>query len=111
MVTGVVDRSSVRLRGGEWQKAADQLVKRKIMRRASVLDPPRAKPKTVRMVELSAGWDRILAHAPRWGASNLDSGRSALSGHKPRSGTRRGAGTCPRREQPISIWLTCPRRG
>jgi primosomal protein N' (replication factor Y) len=51
----------------DWQAAANQLVKRNILRRASVLDPPRAKPKTLRMVELSAAWDRVLARADELG--------------------------------------------
>lgn len=59
------------LRGVDWQTAANQLVKRGILRRASVLDAPRAKPKTVRMVELSAGWDRTLAEATALGRNSL----------------------------------------
>ncbi|MEZ4516013.1 MAG: DEAD/DEAH box helicase [Chloroflexota bacterium] len=59
------------LPGVNWQQAATQLVNRNILRRASVLDPPRAKPKTVRMVELSAGWDRILANANELGRTNV----------------------------------------
>jgi primosomal protein N' (replication factor Y) len=55
----------------DWQTAANQLVKRNILRRASVLDPPRAKPKTLRMVELSAGWDRVLARANELGRASL----------------------------------------
>lgn len=59
------------LRGVKWEAAADQLLKRGIIRRASVLDPPRSKPKMVRMVELSAGWDRIMAHANELGRRSV----------------------------------------
>jgi primosomal protein N' (replication factor Y) len=46
---------------GDWKAAAAQLVQRGILRRASILDPPRARPKQVRMVELVAGPHQILA--------------------------------------------------
>ncbi len=38
-----------------WKQAADQLVVRKILRRASVLDPPRVRPKQIRFAQLSSG--------------------------------------------------------
>lgn len=59
------------LPGVNWQSAANQLVQRNILRRASVLDPPRVRPKTLKMVELSAGWDRILARANELGRASL----------------------------------------
>ena len=58
------------MKKSEWQAAATQLVKRNILRRASVLDPPRAKPKQVRLVELTAGWPRIQAAAPQLGRAS-----------------------------------------
>jgi len=41
-----------------WKPAADQLVRRGIIRRGSVLDPPRIRPKQIRFAELVAGVDR-----------------------------------------------------
>jgi len=58
------------LKKKEWQAAATQLVKRGILRRASVLDPPRSKPKQVRTAELIAGWPRIQAVAPALGRAS-----------------------------------------
>ena len=58
------------LKKKEWQLAAAQLVKRGILRRASVLDPPRSRPKQVRLVELTAGWPRIQAAAPQLGRAS-----------------------------------------
>ena len=58
------------MKKSEWQAAATQLVKRGILRRASVLDPPRARPKQVRLVELTAGWPRIQAAAPQLGRAS-----------------------------------------
>ncbi len=54
----------------EWQPAALQLVRRNILRRASVLDPPRSRPKQVRLVELTAGWPRIQAAASQLGRAS-----------------------------------------
>lgn len=51
----------------KWQAAAAQLVNRSILRRASVLDPPRARPKHIRTVELIAGPNRIWAAAAELG--------------------------------------------
>jgi primosomal protein N' (replication factor Y) (superfamily II helicase) len=45
---------------GDWRMTTNQLVQRDILSRASVLDPPRARPKQVRVVELSAGQERIM---------------------------------------------------
>ena len=58
------------LKKADWQTAATQLVRRNILRRASVLDPPRAKPKQVRTAELSAGWPRIQAAAAELGRAS-----------------------------------------
>jgi primosomal protein N' (replication factor Y) (superfamily II helicase) len=55
---------------GEWRAAVNQLVQRDIVRRASVLDPPRARPKQVRRVELSAGPERILAAVGQLGRAS-----------------------------------------
>ena len=54
----------------EWQPIVDQLVRREILRRGSILDPPRAQPKNVRMVELVAGYDRQLEAAAKLGRSS-----------------------------------------
>ena len=54
----------------KWQAAAAQLVNRSILRRASVLDPPRARPKHIRTVELIAGPNRIRAAATELGRAS-----------------------------------------
>ena len=41
----------------EWQPVVDQLVRKAVLRRGSILDPPRIRPKNIRMVELVAGYD------------------------------------------------------
>ncbi len=41
-------------KGVDWRSAASQLVRRDILRRASVLDPPRVRPKVIRTAELSS---------------------------------------------------------
>ncbi len=46
-------------KGSDWRTAANQLVRRQILRRGSVLDPPRVRPKTIRTAELIAGPARI----------------------------------------------------
>jgi primosomal protein N' (replication factor Y) len=43
----------------DWRSAMTQLVRRDILRRASILEAPRARPREVRTAELSAGWRRI----------------------------------------------------
>ncbi len=58
------------MKGVNWKSAGEQLAKRDILRKASYLDPPRIRPKSVRMVELSAGWDRIAAALPELGRTN-----------------------------------------
>ena len=58
------------IKGKKWQTAATQLVKRGILRRASVLDPPRVRPKRVRTVELIAGPSLIRAAAPQLGRAS-----------------------------------------
>jgi primosomal protein N' (replication factor Y) len=59
-----------RIKGKQWQAAAAQLVNRGILRRASVLDPPRARPKQIRTVELIAGAERIHAASPQLGRAS-----------------------------------------
>ncbi|MCB8944114.1 MAG: primosomal protein N' [Ardenticatenaceae bacterium] len=54
----------------DWKTVANQLVKRDILRRASVLDPPRMKPKKIRTAELSASWQRVRQVAAQLGRSN-----------------------------------------
>jgi primosomal protein N' (replication factor Y) len=54
----------------EWRPVVDQLLRKNILRRASVLDPPRSRPKNIRMVDLIAGYDRQLACAADLGRSN-----------------------------------------
>ena len=58
------------IKGKKWPAAASQLVNRNILRRASILDPPRVKPKQVRTVELIAGPSRIRAAAPQLGRAS-----------------------------------------
>ena len=47
----------------EWQPVVDQLLRRDILRRGSVLEPPRVRPKQVRNVGLIAGYERQFAAA------------------------------------------------
>jgi len=58
------------IKGMKWQANALQLVNRGILRRASVLDPPRVRPKQIRTVELIAGMQRIGAAASQLGRPN-----------------------------------------
>ncbi|MCP4428489.1 MAG: primosomal protein N' [Chloroflexi bacterium] len=53
-----------------WKTAVDQLVRRSILRKASVLDPPRARPKQIRTAELIAGPERIRKAVVRLGRAN-----------------------------------------
>lgn len=53
-----------------WKRAADQLVRRDILRKASVLDPPRVRPKVIRTATLSAGPGRIWVAAGQLGRAN-----------------------------------------
>ncbi len=57
----------------EWQPIVDQLVRRKILLRGSVLDPPRSRPKQVRMVDLIAPYRRQLAQARELGRRTIKS--------------------------------------
>ncbi len=43
----------------DWKTAVTQLTNRSILRKASVLDPPRAQPKQIRTAELSANPERL----------------------------------------------------
>ncbi len=54
----------------KWKTAVTQLAKRGILRKASVLDPPRARPKQVRTAELTAGPERIWQAAVQLGRKN-----------------------------------------
>ncbi len=56
-----------RVKDKRWAAAANQLVNRGILRRASVLDPPRVRPQEVRTAELIAGPAIIRAAIPRLG--------------------------------------------
>ncbi len=58
------------LKDKKWATAATQLVNRGILRRASVLDPPRVRPKQVRTVELIAGPALLRAAAARLGRAS-----------------------------------------
>ena len=50
-----------------WKPAADQLVRRDIIRRASLLDPPRVRPKQIQFAELAAGFERQIQAASQLG--------------------------------------------
>ena len=54
----------------DWKTVASQLVKRDILRRASVLDPPRIRPKKIRTAELIASWRRIEQAVSQLGRRN-----------------------------------------
>ena len=56
----------------DWKRAADQLVRRDILRKASVLDPPRVRPKVIRTAVLSAGRGRIWVAAGQLGRANKE---------------------------------------
>ena len=58
------------IKGKKWPAAATQLVNRGILRRASVLDPPRVRPKHIRTVELIAGPQRVYAAAAQLGSAS-----------------------------------------
>jgi primosomal protein N' (replication factor Y) len=58
------------IKNKKWQTAASQLANRSILRRASVLDPPRVRPKQIRTVELIAGPSRIRAAAASLGRAS-----------------------------------------
>lgn len=50
-----------------WQAAVNQLANRDIIRKATILDPPKAKPKKIRTAELIAGPRQITAALPQLG--------------------------------------------
>lgn len=54
----------------DWRNAANQLVRRDIVRRASILDPPRVRPKRIRTASLSASPVRIREAAMQLGRSS-----------------------------------------
>ncbi|MCB8929063.1 MAG: primosomal protein N' [Ardenticatenaceae bacterium] len=54
----------------DWQTAVNQLHKRNILRKATVLDPPRLRPKKIRTAELIASDKRVQAVVPHLGRSN-----------------------------------------
>ncbi len=47
----------------QWKNAVNQLARRQIVTRGSILEPPRVKPKKIRTVELAAGPAKIWAAA------------------------------------------------
>ncbi|VAW40940.1 Helicase PriA essential for oriC/DnaA-independent DNA replication, partial [hydrothermal vent metagenome] len=53
-----------------WKTAVNQLAKRKILRKATVLDPPRIRPKQIRTAELIASDRRVQAVIPQLGRAN-----------------------------------------
>jgi primosomal protein N' (replication factor Y) len=59
-----------RVKDKRWQIAANQLVHRSILRRASVLDPPRVRPKEIRTADLIAGPALIRAATPQLGRAS-----------------------------------------
>lgn len=54
----------------KWETAINQLVKRDVLRKASVLDPPRLKPKRIRTAELIAGEKQMNAKLPTLGRAS-----------------------------------------
>lgn len=54
----------------QWQTAVNQLAKREIIRKATVLDPPRLKPKKLRTAELIARPQEILTASQQLGRSS-----------------------------------------
>ena len=55
---------------GDWKTAVNQLAKRKIIRKASVLDPPRIKPKKIRTAELIASPQKWQTGVTQLGRNN-----------------------------------------
>ncbi len=53
-----------------WKPAVDQLIRRSIVRRASVLDPPRMKPKRIRYAHLSADFQHQAYALSSFGRKN-----------------------------------------
>ncbi|MFO7540249.1 MAG: primosomal protein N' [Chloroflexota bacterium] len=56
----------------DWQTAVNQLARRNILRKASVLDPPRVRPKRIRVAELSASWSRVRRQVAQLGRRSLE---------------------------------------
>ena len=54
----------------DWKTAVNQLAKRNIVRKASVLDPPRMRPKQIRTAELIASPERIATAVVQLGRAN-----------------------------------------
>lgn len=54
----------------DWKRAAEQLVRRDILIKGSILDPPRLRPKQIRTATLIAGPRLILEGAPTLGRAN-----------------------------------------
>lgn len=54
----------------DWKTAVNQLTKRNILRKATVLDPPRIKPKQIRTAELIASDRRVQGVVPHLGHAN-----------------------------------------
>ncbi len=54
----------------EWKKAVNQLARRKILLKASLLDPPRARPKRVRSAQLIASPERWRTAVSQFGRNN-----------------------------------------
>ncbi|MCB8917942.1 MAG: primosomal protein N' [Ardenticatenaceae bacterium] len=54
----------------KWQSAVNQLVRRDILIKGSLLDPPRIRPQTIRYAELIGGPAAILAAANQLGRAN-----------------------------------------
>ena len=55
---------------GDWQTAVSQLARRRIVRKASILDPPRVKPKRIRTATLIAPQDRWQTAVTKLGRAN-----------------------------------------
>lgn len=57
-------------KGFDWKSIVDQLSRREILTKASVLDPPRIRPKTIRTAELIVGKEQIIQAANEFGRNN-----------------------------------------
>ncbi|GIK56425.1 MAG: primosomal protein N' [Chloroflexi bacterium] len=55
---------------GDWQIAVNQLARRDILRKATILDPPRIRPKTIRTAELIAAPERWHQRVTTLGRAN-----------------------------------------
>lgn len=56
----------------DWKTAVNQLARREIVRKATVLDPPRIRPKKVRTAELNASWERVKRQVHALGRKSLE---------------------------------------